>query len=336
MNNLLNKYLFMSFSTTFFPIFITLYIITSIIFLVKVATLTSIIQINFFELLELYSYSIPHILFYTLPISYFVGLTLSIAKLADDNELIVLTSFGLNPTKIIKIFLPITFVVSIILLIVSLGLYPKAYQQKQQFLNIKKQEAKFNIRPSEYGQQFGSWLIYVDQEANNIYKDVTLLKIGKNKDTFISSNYATIENLSHSLQMKLSHGKSFIISDSIRQVDFEEMLLNNKTSSIQQIKSFTDIIEYWNDIDKNNNKKKEFIFKILISIFPFISLFFIITIGYFNPRYNSNHAASLSSVVVVIYIILANSSQNHIVYILPIFWIIISYGYYFFSTKKLY
>jgi lipopolysaccharide export system permease protein len=336
MNNLLNKYLFTSFSATFFPIFITLYIITSIIFLVKVAALTSIIQINFLELIELYSYSVPHILFYTLPISYFIGLTLSIAKLADENELIVLTSFGLNPLKIIKVFLPITFIVSITILIISLGLYPKAYQLKQQFLNIKKQEAKFNIKPSEYGQQFGSWLIYVDKETKEKYIDVTLLKIDKNKDTFISSNFATLTNSSNALQMKLSNGKSFVISDNIMQVDFEEMILSNKIHSIEQIKSFSDIILYWSDIDINKDKKHKFIFKILISIFPFISLFFIVTLGYFNPRYNSNHATSISSAIVITYIILAKSTQANIEYILPIAWIVISYLYYFFTTRKLY
>jgi len=103
---LLKKYLLINFSQTFFPIFLTLYSITSIIFLVKIASLTSIIQINFFELLELYLYSVPTILFYTLPISIFVSLSLTLSKLSSEYELIVITSFGLNPIKILKIFLP--------------------------------------------------------------------------------------------------------------------------------------------------------------------------------------------------------------------------------------
>ena len=99
---LLKKYLLIKYSETFFPIFLTLFTITSIIFLVKIASLTSVIQINFFELLELFSYSAPKILFYTLPISVFVSLVLTLSKLSSEYELIVITSFGLNPIKILK------------------------------------------------------------------------------------------------------------------------------------------------------------------------------------------------------------------------------------------
>ena len=67
-NNLLKKYLLRIYSDTFFPIFSTLFVITSIIYLVRISTLTSVMQINFLELLELYAYIIPTILFYTFPI----------------------------------------------------------------------------------------------------------------------------------------------------------------------------------------------------------------------------------------------------------------------------
>ena len=102
MHQKLKKYLMTTYSQSFFPIFLTLYVITSIVYLVKIASLTSIIQINFLELLELYGYTIPTILFYTLPITIFVALALTLSKLSSEYELIVITSFGLNPIKILK------------------------------------------------------------------------------------------------------------------------------------------------------------------------------------------------------------------------------------------
>ncbi|MCK5110798.1 MAG: LptF/LptG family permease [Arcobacteraceae bacterium] len=337
---LLNKYLFSTLSHTFFPIFLTLYIITSIIFLVKMAALTSVIQMNFLELMQLYSYSMPTILFYTLPISYFISMTLTVSKLSGEYEMIVITSFGLNPLKIIKLFLATTISISLLLLIISLGLIPKANALKEIFINDKKQEAQFNIKASEYGQRLGSWLIYINEEKDNKFYDITLLQLDNNKDTLTSAAYATMANHNNNLILKLQQGKSFIISDTLQQIDFEEMFLNSPGTKIRNIKSLNDIIAYWSDRKLDLKKSKSFTFNILISLFPLISLLFIIAIGYFNPRYNSNYTTFLSSTVIVIFVIIANQLSlrypNTSLYTFPILWILISYIYYSLTTKKLY
>jgi lipopolysaccharide export system permease protein len=334
---LLKQYLFKTFSNTFFPIFTTLYIITSIIFLVKIASLTSIIQISFLELLELYSYSIPHILFYTLPISYFISLTLSIAKLSDENEMIVITTCGFKPSNVIKIFLPLTTILTVLLLITSIGLRPKADYQREQFLNLKKQEAQFNIKPSEYGQQISSWLVYVEKENNNVFDKITLLNLNKDENTLISANTATIDNLNGALNLNLKDGKSFIISNKLTQIDFQDMILHQNASSIKQIKSFNDIILYWSNIKDNEEKMRDFLFKIFISFFPILSLFFIIIFGYFNPRYNSNRASFYATILTIVYIVFINSIKNiNLLFLFPLLWILLSYIVYNFTTKRIY
>lgn len=121
----LKGYLLSQLGNSFFPIFLGLFFITSIIFLVRIASLTSVVTINFLELGTLYSYVIPNILFYTLPVSFFISLVITLSKLSSEYELIVITSFGLNPKNILKIFLPVTFIISVSLLIISLGLIPK-------------------------------------------------------------------------------------------------------------------------------------------------------------------------------------------------------------------
>ena len=338
---LLEKYLFKTFSQTFFPMFFTLFIITSIIFLVKIAALTSVIQINFLELMQLYLYSLPTIIFYTLPIAYFIGMVLSISKFSSEYETIIITSFGLNPLRMVQQLLPITIAVTLILLIVSLGLMPKAKYLKEKFLISKKQEAQFNIKASEYGQQFGEWMIYVNKENNKQFKDITLLQLTPKNDTFISANFATMKNKDGALNLKMIDGKSFVISNSIQQVDFEKMLLNHSTNmKVKNIKSLNDIFLYWRDRETSIKKSKDFSFNILVSVFPLISIFFILSIGYYNPRYDSNRASAVSTVLVVIFIVLANkfakTHPNAILYILPSMWLIFSYGSYYFTTRKLY
>ena len=197
--------------------------------------------------------------------------------MSPSEVLIVIISFGLNPTQLIKIFLPITIIVSILLLIISLGLKPKADYLKDLFLNLKKQESQFNIKVSEYGQQIGSWLIYVDKEKKQKFQDITLLQLDKNKDNFISAKYAFMKNKLNSLNLHLIDGKSFVISDNIQQVDFKRMILKHTIAEIKNIKSFNDIVVYWSNRKTNLKKSKDFSFRILISLFPLLSLYFILS-----------------------------------------------------------
>jgi len=336
---LLKKYLLLNFSHTFFPIFLTLYIITSIIFLVKIASLTSVIQINFLELIELYSYSIPTILFYTLPISLFVSLVLTVSKLSSEYELIVITSFGLNPMKVLKVFFPMLVLSSFLLLVLSLALIPKADYMKSTFLEQKKTEAQFNIKASEYGQAFGKWLIYVNEENNGKYKDIVLFQQDLTVDTFIIANSATMNNEGSSLSLNLHTGKALQITNDINQIDFQKMVINTDIKASANINTLEDLIAYWEDMFTDEDKASDFIFYVLASIFSIISMLFAIYIGYYNPRYQKNHssliAISLTTLFFVVTLQLTHIGFLLLLYI-PIVWISLSVFLYLKKIKPYY
>jgi lipopolysaccharide export system permease protein len=337
---LLKKYLLLNYSQSFFPIFLTLYTITSIVFFVKIAALTSIIQINFLELLELYSYSVPTILFYTLPISVFVALALTLSKLSSEYELIVITSFGLNPIKILKIILPTILLSTILLLLLSLVLIPKASYMKDTFLDNKKTEAQFNIKASEYGQAFGKWLIYVNKEDKGKYEDIVLFQQANNKDTFIISKYATMNNDGSSLSLNLHTGKAVSITENINQINFKKMAINNDITSSSNINTLDDLIVYWKDMSTNKSKESEFSFALLASIFPLVSILFIIFIGYYNPRYQKNNSTLLSMAMTTIFLVAAHRISKEIglqaLVLIPAIWISISMTIYTFKVKPHY
>jgi len=325
---LLKKYLLTNYSETFFPIFFTLYTITSIIFFVKIASLTSIIQINFLELLELYSYSMPTILFYTLPISVFISLALTLSKLSSEYELIVITSFGLNPIKILKLIFPTILLSTILLLLLSLVLMPKASYMKENFIESKKTEAQFNIKASEYGQAFGKWLIYVNEEKKGQYKDIVLFQQEKDKDTFIISKSATMNNDGTSLSLNLETGKAINITESINQIDFKKMIITNSLKASTDINTLDDLIAYWRDMKKDDRKEAEFTFAILSSIFPLLSILFIVYLGYYNPRYQKNKSTILSLTLSTVFLVASHRVSKELgiitLAIIPSIWIIIS------------
>ena len=64
----------------------------------------------------------------------------------------------------------------------------------------------------------------------------------------------------------------------------------NEIVNNQQILVFSTSLNYWILSLKYNLDNDSFVFFILTSIFPLISLFLVITFGYFNPRYEKNRA----------------------------------------------
>ncbi|AXX96267.1 MULTISPECIES: LptF/LptG family permease [Arcobacter] len=336
----LNQYLYSQLAVTFFPIFLGLFFITSIVFLVKIASLTSVITMDFFELFKLYAYVIPQIIFYTMPISFFISLVITLAKLASEYELTVITSFGLNPVKILKVFLPITFLLSILLLIISVGLIPKTKFLTKQFLDVKTKEANFNIKASEFGQKFGDWLIYISGKDDKVYEDVKLFKTDKKNDQFIVSDTAILNNDNGSLSFKLLNGKAFIIDEKeFNQIDYESMYINDSIAD-SKIGIFTNTYEYWKNNIKKNIDIDDLTFFILTSLFPLISLFLVITFGYFNPRYEKNRAVLFSLVAVVLYYVLIKAIGDkillHALYVIPTIWLIGTYILYSKTIKKEY
>lgn len=336
----LNNYLYSQLAITFFPIFLGLFFITSIVFLVKIAALTSIITIDFFELFKLYAYASPQILFYTMPISFFISLVITLAKLASEYELTVITSFGLNPINILKIFLPITLLLSALLLVVSVGLIPKTKFLTKQFLDVKKKEANFNIKASEFGQKFGDWLIYISGKENKVYDDVKLFKTEKNKDQFIVSQTAVLDNDKGSLSFKLNDGKAFIIDENeFNQIDFKSMYINDSIAD-SKLGIFTDTFSFWKKNIKDNVDIDDLTFFVLTSLFPVLSLFLVITFGYFNPRYDKNRAIFYSLTAVVLYYVLIKVIGDkillHALYIIPTIWLTSTYVLYSQTVKKEY
>lgn len=332
----LNHYLHSQLAITFFPIFLGLYFITSIVFLVRIASLTSVITMDFIELFTLYSYVIPQIIFYTMPISFFISLVITLAKLSSEYELTVITSFGLNPVKILKIFLPITFILSALLIVISVGLIPKTKFLTNQFLTIKKKEANFNIKASEFGQKFGDWLIYISDKNDKVYQDLKLFKTENKKDQFIVSKTAVLDNDKGNLSFRLIDGKAFIFDDEeFNQIDYESMYINDSIAD-GKMENFENSYLFWKNKIETRTDLDDLTFFVLTSLFPLISLFLIITFGYFNPRYEKNRAVFYSLIAVVSYYVLIKIIGDrillHAIYIIPIIWIS---GTYFLYSKTI-
>jgi lipopolysaccharide export system permease protein len=301
--------------------------------------MTSIIKVDFKELLQLYSYVLPNILFFTIPISFFAAATISLTKLSLDYELIVLFSLGFSPNKIINIFLRVATLVTFSLLALSLGLIPLTYQLNKEFIYEKRSNASLNIKATEFGQKFGDWLVFIGNSTDGEYIDIAMfsnknsIKAIESNETFIISKSAKVENINGDITLSLFDGKGFLVSDEkISQIDFEKMSIND-ISKLQTF-DFNNVFNYWADGISKGDKKiiKSFSLYIFISIFPVLSIFLIVAFGILNPRYDKNHSYLYIILSIVLYYVLIYNLAKTLPFIglilLPPIWIISSYYIY--------
>jgi len=275
------------FSVVFFSVFVPLFFIASIIFLVKIAAVTALVQLSISDMFQMYAFILPELLFYTLPIAFFVGGTMTFAKLSFDYEMIVLFALGVKPSRIAKIMLIAAFVLSALLLYISLILIPHTNQMYKNFLQVKKSQAHFNIKPSEFGQKFGDWHIYIgnQDEENKKYTDIALFNQDRNSENLILASDAQIVNNNGLLQFKLFNGRVHFYKDNeISIVNFDTMNINDTTSI--NTKDYASVLDYW----RQNNPKREIKFatNVLVSLFPLLTVLVMLSIGIIHTRGGKN------------------------------------------------
>jgi len=329
---ILKNYISKSLSVLFLSIFLPLFSIASIVFLIKLATYTAIIQLSLFEMAKLFFFMLPELLFYTLPISFFVAATLSLFKLSNDNEIVVLFSLGIRPKVILKtLFKPAMFL-TMILLFDFLILFPHAKTLSSNFISYKKSEAKFNLSASEFGHKFGEWLLYIGEDnQNNTYSDVILFNKKQDEEVLIGAKKAQIINDSGILRLKLISGEGYSYSkEKFTQINFKIMYINDTMKT--NLNKYKTPLEYWLPENPSVKKKKMLVTNILFSLFPVLSLFLIATIGIVHVRHQKGKVYLYLFLGIIVYDALAVALQLALFYYaipaLVIGWLIATYVLY--------
>ncbi|SMP88091.1 lipopolysaccharide export system permease protein [Epsilonproteobacteria bacterium SCGC AD-308-O04] len=281
----LRKYIIANLSMLFLTIFLPLFSIASVIFLIKLATYTSVIQLSIWEMSKLYFFILPEILFYTLPVTFFIAATLSIFKLSTDNEIVVLFALGIHPNFIIKTLVKPALLLSIVLLFDFFILFPHATVLSSNFISYKKSEAKFNLSASEFGHSFGDWLLYVGKNnPDGTYGNVFLFNKNKKEEVLVSAKEAEIINDSAILRLKLSNGEGYSYSkEKFSQINFNTMFINDTMTT--DLTTYKTALGYWLSDERKDSKRRMFITDSLLSIFPLLSLLLVASIGIVHVRH---------------------------------------------------
>jgi len=297
----LNGYLLSNFSQLYFSIFLPLYVIASVIMLVKIAAFTSVIQLDLMEMVKLYLFMLPELLFYTLPVTFFISAVMTVAKLSFDYEMIVIFSLGVNPSHVLKFFLKLAFMQSLILFLLFFIITPHTKNLYSNFLQVKRTEAKFNIEASEYGHKFGDWLIFVGASTKEgSFKDVIMFNQNDDEETLILAEDADVVTKNGALKLELGLGKGFTYTnDSLSQMSYRKMYINDTT--VADTDEYKNTLQYWLNPDQREKMTRKFTINTLVTFFPLLSLLLIPTIGIINARHQKGYTYAYIFTTIILY-----------------------------------
>lgn len=332
------NYLFRSITQIFFSFFIVLFFISSVVLLISIAGITLVVKINFIDLLVIFLYLLPGTVFFIIPITFFAACVLGLSRLSYDYELLVFFSLGVSPKKILSFFVPLSLFVSLVLFLFSLALIPLSKSAYSDFIAEKRTRIDVNIRPGDFGQKLGDWLVYIDSANQNRYEGLVLFsRSDLGQESFIVAKKGMVENLEGIFKLSLENGDAYFAKNNeIEKVNFEQMVVQSELKRINL--SSYDLWAYWRSaFEGNKSQARRLSQAILTSLFPILSLFLIPLFGVANPRFQKNlsYVYILSSVVG--YFGMMHIFSNHAPFIgmltMPVLWL--GAGFYFYRKKIL-
>jgi len=290
------------FSRHYLLIFLPFFSILSIVYIIRISILSQKISLNAGEFLKLFGFFLPDILFYTLPLSFIAAVIVTLTKLSEDNELIALFSFGLTPSKLLRIFALPALLFASLMLILSLYTIPQSTAAYKLFKGKKTAEARLNITPNRLGQKFGDYIIFLGDKQGQRYHDVVLFTTDdKEKRVLIIANEGEMEhnNSQFSLNLYEGTGDTFL-SDRIESISYAQLRIYNYA---RHTVNTAWLNRGWSHIGTSRSDMALFVYNIFLSLSPLLVLGMLVAFSVVNPRYQKSHTYLVSfTMILAIYL----------------------------------
>jgi lipopolysaccharide export system permease protein len=329
------SYITTHFTKSFLTVFLPFFLIISLIYLVKISALTAQIQISFQELLLLFSYSVPDIIYYTLPLSFIVALSSVLIRLSSENELIALYALGFDAGKIVRSLFWISLLFSLFLLVVSLIAMPTSKQLYKSFKEEKKADAQLNIVPGKLGQKFGNYYIYVKSNDNGIYKNLVIYnRSDLENEQFFASRYGQMRKHGRKGALFLIDGYGYTYGkNSLQQAKYTTLEVFDRVKN--KPFHFQDIVAYWGQAPHNKKIEHRLLFFLFISLIPLLSVYLIAAYSMINPRYQSGHMFAVAFFTALLLYLIGSSLEKwgNFYLLAGAVILVFSTGYYLFKKR---
>ncbi len=313
------RYILATFAKTYLLVFTPFFLIVSLVYIIQLSVLSSKVNMSANELLQLFSYMLPEIFFYTIPVSVIAALANTFGYLSAENELIALSSLAYSPKQILRFIFPTLLLFTILLLSITILLYPQMRQKFNDFKNQKIAEATLKIIPNKLSQSFGNYHVFVQHKyGNDTYKDVILYYQGGNGayQLFIAKK-GRIKNDGKSFALMLYDGIGETSnSQKVESLNYKQLNLYQYPHSSYSVIDTS--FEYWQKAKKDKGRRGELLYLIFISISILLSFGIIASITFYNPRHQKSLSTAISFVMIFLIYFTAILLKKQASYILLI------------------
>jgi lipopolysaccharide export system permease protein len=296
------RYILGVFTRSYLLVFLPFLLIVSIIFIIQLSALSAQVNLKATELIQLFGYMLPEIFFYTIPFSLIAALANTFTQLSDGNELIALFSLGHTPGRILKILLPSLLLFSLLLLTLSILLYPQMKQKLNNFKREKISEATLNIVPNKLSQNFGNYHVFVEKkDRNGSYRNMVLFYRGKDEKyqlIYARKGVARNENGEYTLHLTDGMGETSD-EEKVEHVSYRDLTLYQYPSA-ENVGTVTSM-EFWKEASVNRKRKGRLLYLTFVALSPLLMLGIIAMMTFYNPRYRRG-LSSLTILVVALLI----------------------------------
>ena len=213
--------------------------------------------VNFLDLIVDSGYSVSTYFKYSLlnllgisvkfiPLSFLISLSIFVLKHLRDNEFIILWTSGVKKISIVKIFIFISFLISIAYLTFSTFLTPFSLNKSRGILN----DNSFNsflptVKAQRFSDSFKGFTFFVEKKVNNQIKNVFIHDTGNNlknlspdvnqtNDTTILAEKGIVENK----KLLLINGQIISTKKNVKNeiINFEQLIVNLDSLDTMTIK----------------------------------------------------------------------------------------------------
>ena len=116
-----------------------------------------------------------------IPLSFLLAMLLTIIKLERQNELLVLWTSGIAKSKIANLFFRLSLIVLIIYLLFSTIITPYALNKSRNLIKQSSVDTVSNLlKPNIFADTFKGLTFYIGEKNNNVIKDIFIKDDGNN------------------------------------------------------------------------------------------------------------------------------------------------------------
>ncbi len=145
--------------------------------------------VNPIDALKIFSFAVPYLLGFILPLSFLLGILLVMGRLISDNEMTAISATGISPLRILNIFLILAAILALFIFLLNNRFIPTAHYNYRNYTSGVCSQSMANvIEPGVFLENFADYVIYVSDKEDNKLKNVFIYETdrvkGVNKVTF--------------------------------------------------------------------------------------------------------------------------------------------------------